>query len=222
MAGPSICLDDKKLFFGVVSSSALSYSIFLAIEITSGISRRGESVENGLVNGTGVDSIDSTFGMDLSACFLILWKNYDRIMMRELSDLYMTLLTLEPRGRGGDSVEQRLSVPFDSQTAICGPGGRFTRRGRSRCYPRHTLHSLVWRKRGLEVTGTLASAKGVIEMLRLSGRLGRRWMRVRVVMVVVRMTVMMKRRLLVCRVGGFGVDDGAGVVVDGGGLRPEV
>jgi len=46
-------------FFGVVSSRALAQPKSLAVEISSGHSRRGESAENGVVNGTGIDAIDS-------------------------------------------------------------------------------------------------------------------------------------------------------------------
>jgi hypothetical protein len=230
----------KKLFFCVFSRSALSHSRFLAIEITSGNSRSGESVENRVVNGTGIDSIDSTFVTDLSACYEF---------VEELRLDAGALIYDASRSGAEEEQETLLSntfpFPLIRKLSIVDPAGDL-RDVDDRHAIQDDLHFLVWRKRGLEATGkgtldtidfldltgcTWASAKGVIEvlmselgswglgMLRLSGQ--RRWRRVRVVMVVVRMIVMMRRRLLVCRVEGFGVGDSAGVVVDGGGLTYE-
>ena len=234
----------KKLFFGVVSSCALSHSKSLTVEITSGCSRSRESAENEIVNGTGTDTIDSTFVTDLCACFEF---------VEELRSDTGTLRFIYDASLSGASDEREIllsnAVPFPliRKLSIMDWGGDSRDAGDHDAIE-DLLHFLVWRQGRLEAMGkgtldtidffdltgcTWASVKGVIEVL--MSELGRRgfW----------DATVKWAKEVeagengyggdnddcdddeavSVGIPGGkvFGVGDGAGVDVDGGGLTYE-
>jgi hypothetical protein len=166
----------KKLFFGVVSSCALSHSKSLTVEITSGHSEREESAENWVGNDTGIDAIDSTFVTDLCACFEF---------VEELRSDTGTLRFMYDASRSGASDERETLLsnavlfPLIRKLSIVDPAGSSCDAG-DRDAIEDLLHFLAWRQGGLEAMGrgtldtinffdltgcTWASAKGVIEVL---------------------------------------------------------